>query len=105
MKLFYFYTYFIYKVINKYNLQYIYIFILLKRMPKEKRQSSSASASRKSAGPLFNKELGQHILKNPLVVNGIIDKANLKPTDTVLEVGPGTGNLTVKMLEKVKKVK
>lgn len=73
-------------------------------MPKEKRQSSSASASRKSAGPLFNKDLGQHILKNPLVVNGIIEKASLKPTDTVLEVGPGTGNLTVKMLEKVKKL-
>ncbi|KAH8195063.1 hypothetical protein TruAng_010772 [Truncatella angustata] len=31
-------------------------------------------------------------------------KANLKPTDTVLEIGPGTGNLTVKILEKAKKV-
>ena len=28
----------------------------------------------------------------------------LRNTDTVLEIGPGTGNLTVKMLEKVKKV-
>lgn len=33
----------------------------------------------------------------------IVDKANLKPTDVVLEVGPGTGNLTVRILEKVKK--
>lgn len=28
----------------------------------------------------------------------------LKPTDVVLEVGPGTGNLTVRILEKCKKV-
>lgn len=28
----------------------------------------------------------------------------MRRTDVVLEVGPGTGNLTVKMLEKVKKV-
>ncbi|KAG8819871.1 Dimethyladenosine transferase [Serendipita sp. 400] len=34
----------------------------------------------------------------------IVDKANLKPTDSVLEVGPGTGNLTVRILEKVKHV-
>ncbi|NXQ24022.1 DIM1 transferase, partial [Alaudala cheleensis] len=55
-------------------------------------------------GILFNTGAGQHILKNPLVVNSIIDKAALRRTDVVLEVGPGTGNLTVKMLEKVKKV-
>ncbi|GFO09969.1 rRNA adenine n(6)-methyltransferase, partial [Plakobranchus ocellatus] len=30
--------------------------------------------------------------------------AALRPTDVVLEVGPGTGNMTVKLLEKVKKV-
>ncbi|NXL86775.1 DIM1 transferase, partial [Alectura lathami] len=55
-------------------------------------------------GLLFNTGAGQHILKNPLVVNSIIEKAALRRTDVVLEVGPGTGNLTVKMLEKVKKV-
>ncbi|XP_025891284.1 probable dimethyladenosine transferase [Nothoprocta perdicaria] len=55
-------------------------------------------------GPLFNTGAGQHILKNPLVVNSIVEKAALRRTDVVLEVGPGTGNLTVKMLEKVKKV-
>lgn len=31
-------------------------------------------------------------------------QANLKPTDKVLEVGPGTGNLTVKILDKAKHV-
>ncbi|NXN23672.1 DIM1 transferase, partial [Nycticryphes semicollaris] len=57
-----------------------------------------------SSGILFNTGAGQHILKNPLVVNSIIEKAALRRTDVILEVGPGTGNLTVKMLEKVKKV-
>ncbi len=49
-------------------------------------------------------DLGQHILKNPLVVKSIIDKSGIKPSDTVLEIGPGTGNLTVKLLEAAKKV-
>ena len=51
----------------------------------------------------FNKDFGQHILKNPLVAQGIVDKADLKPSDTVLEVGPGTGNLTVRILEQARK--
>ncbi|KAJ1923734.1 Dimethyladenosine transferase [Tieghemiomyces parasiticus] len=55
-------------------------------------------------GPLFNKDLGQHILKNPLVATSIVDKAGVKATDTVVEVGPGTGNLTVRILERAKKV-
>ncbi|VDD91141.1 unnamed protein product [Enterobius vermicularis] len=52
----------------------------------------------------FNTDKGQHILKNPGVVNAIIEKSALKSTDTVFEVGSGTGNLTVKILEKANKV-
>ncbi|KAK2193939.1 hypothetical protein NP493_4g02015 [Ridgeia piscesae] len=52
----------------------------------------------------FKTDLGQHILKNPLVVASMVEKAALRPTDVVLEIGPGTGNMTVKLLEKVKKV-
>ncbi|KAI0472884.1 S-adenosyl-L-methionine-dependent methyltransferase [Xylariaceae sp. FL0804] len=52
----------------------------------------------------FNKDFGQHILKNPGIAEAIVTKANLKPTDVVLEVGPGTGNLTVKILEQARKV-
>lgn len=52
----------------------------------------------------FSKDFGQHILKNPGIAEAIVNKAYLKPTDTVLEVGPGTGNLTVKILEQAKKV-
>ncbi|XP_062468273.1 probable dimethyladenosine transferase isoform X1 [Pezoporus occidentalis] len=68
-----------------------------KRLRQERREGGAS-------GVLFNTGAGQHILKNPLVVNSIIEKAALRRTDVILEVGPGTGNLTVKMLEKVKKV-
>lgn len=76
---------------------------------KMSKIAPGASVSKKpsassTVAPLFNKDLGQHILKNPLVANGIVEKANLQSSDTVLEIGPGTGNLTVRMLEKAKKV-
>ena len=52
----------------------------------------------------FLKSRGQHILKNPAVVNAIVEKAGVKPTDVVLEIGPGTGNLTLRLLERAKAV-
>ena len=55
-------------------------------------------------GIQFNTNLGQHILKNPLIVQSMVEKAALRPTDTVLEIGPGTGNMTAKLLERCKKV-
>lgn len=56
------------------------------------------------SGILFNKDFGQHILKNPMVITSMLEKAALRPTDVILEIGPGTGNMTVKMLEQAKKV-
>lgn len=56
------------------------------------------------SGILFNKDFGQHILKNPMIITSMLEKAALRPTDVILEIGPGTGNMTIKMLEKVKKV-
>lgn len=56
------------------------------------------------SGIQFNKDFGQHILKNPLIITSMLDKAGLRPTDVALEIGPGTGNMTVKMLDRVKKV-
>ena len=59
-----------------------------------------------SANGIFkmNTDIGQHVLKNPGVAQAIVDKAGLKQSDIVLEVGPGSGNLTVKILEQSKKV-
>ncbi|XP_075871212.1 dimethyladenosine transferase [Nelusetta ayraudi] len=74
-------------------------------MPKVKAEKKSRQHQEVAKqGIMFNTGIGQHILKNPLVVNAIIDKSALRPTDVVLEVGPGTGNMTVKLLEKAKKV-
>ncbi|KAK6360525.1 Dimethyladenosine transferase [Orbilia blumenaviensis] len=66
----------------------------------------AASAAAKVAHNIFkmNKDIGQHILINPGIVDRIIDKAALKQSDVVLEVGPGTGNLTMKILENARKV-
>jgi len=52
----------------------------------------------------MNKGFGQHLLVNTRVLDAIIEKSQLKSTDTVLEIGPGTGNLTMRLLQKVKKV-
>ena len=57
-----------------------------------------------AAGPIADKSKGQHFLANPLVVNGIVAKAKLKGTDVVLEIGPGTGNMTMKLLDAAKRV-
>ncbi|KAK6090782.1 hypothetical protein P3W45_000027 [Vairimorpha bombi] len=54
--------------------------------------------------PKFNKDLGQHILKNMGAIDTILEKAKIKSTDIILEIGGGTGNLTMKMLPKCKKV-
>ncbi|VDN36601.1 unnamed protein product [Dibothriocephalus latus] len=68
------------------------------------KKSKDAVGGVKAGGIRFQRDKGQHILKNPLVVQSIVDKAGIKPIDTVMEVGSGTGNLTVKLLEKAKKV-
>ncbi|CAI8588643.1 unnamed protein product [Vicia faba] len=52
----------------------------------------------------FHKSKGQHILTNPRILDTIVRKSAINPTDTVLEIGPGTGNLTLKLLEASHKV-
>ena len=47
----------------------------------------------------FYKSRGQHILINPRILDTIVRRSAINPTDTVLEIGPGTGNLTMKLLE------
>jgi 18S rRNA (adenine1779-N6/adenine1780-N6)-dimethyltransferase len=82
------------------------------KFKNEKKNKAGATSSpyekaAKATNNVFKfntSDYGQHILKNPGVADAIVQKANIKPTDVVLEVGPGTGNLTVRMLEKAKKV-
>ncbi len=48
--------------------------------------------------------LGQHFLKARFALHTLVHAARIAPTDTVLEVGPGTGNLTTVLLANAKRV-
>ncbi len=50
------------------------------------------------------KSLGQNFLINPRVAEHMVLESNISKKDTVLEVGPGTGNLTKYLLARAKKV-
>lgn len=50
------------------------------------------------------KELGQHWLKDRLVLADIAECAELTKEDTVLEIGPGLGTLTSELLNRAGKV-
>lgn len=47
-----------------------------------------------------NKSLGQHWLRDRMVLAHIADCAELTPDDTVLEIGPGLGTLTSELLRR-----
>ena len=47
---------------------------------------------------------GQNFLIDEKVLEEIVDSANLKSSDVVLEVGPGMGVLTKELAKRVKKV-
>lgn len=47
---------------------------------------------------------GQNFLVNENIYDEIVAAADLKPDDTVLEIGPGLGFLTMKLAKKVKRV-
>ena len=50
------------------------------------------------------KGLGQHFLVDPQAVAKIVDSAEIAEHDTVLEVGPGPGTLTLHLAQRAKRV-
>ncbi|MFH0739610.1 MAG: 16S rRNA (adenine(1518)-N(6)/adenine(1519)-N(6))-dimethyltransferase RsmA [bacterium] len=50
------------------------------------------------------KKFGQNFLISETVLNKIIETANIKPTDTILEIGPGLGVLTFELAKRASKV-
>src|SRR5689334_6723443 len=54
----------------------------------------NAAALLKRYGLRAHKGLGQNFLQDPLALEKIISAAEVRPTDTVLEIGPGLGSLT-----------
>lgn len=51
-----------------------------------------------------NKKLGQNFLINDDVIEKIISSANIEQNDIIIEIGPGLGTLTKRLLEKAGKV-
>jgi len=51
-----------------------------------------------------SKRLGQNFLIDKNVLQKIIEAAKLKPTDIILEIGPGLGILTIELAKRVRKV-
>ena len=47
----------------------------------------------------IKKQLGQNFLKNPEVVTKIIEAAEIKADDKIIEIGPGTGILTEALIK------
>eukprot|EP00397_Hematodinium_sp_SG-2012_P034922 GEMP01037503.1.p1 GENE.GEMP01037503.1~~GEMP01037503.1.p1 ORF type:complete len:340 (+),score=72.78 GEMP01037503.1:110-1129(+) len=72
------------------------------RHPNRNRENRMAS------GPMMvlplEKKHGQHLLKNPGILDKIVLASDLKPSDIVFEIGPGTGNLTMMLLAQAKTV-
>ncbi len=54
-----------------------------------------------SFGGRPKKSLGQNFLKSKRILALIVDVAQIAPDDVVLEIGPGKGALTAKLLEKI----
>ncbi|HEX6265879.1 MAG TPA: rRNA adenine dimethyltransferase family protein, partial [Burkholderiales bacterium] len=50
------------------------------------------------------KRFGQHFLHDARVLARIVDALGLLPGDFVVEIGPGEGALTYRLLEKVKRL-
>lgn len=51
-----------------------------------------------------NKSLGQNFLTNEEVIEKIVESADIKKDELIIEIGPGLGTLTKRLLEKAEKV-
>lgn len=65
-------------------------------------ENTKALLSRYDIRP--SKGLGQNFLINDGLLEKIVESADIKKSDVVLEIGPGIGNLTIRLAEKAAKV-
>jgi 16S rRNA (adenine1518-N6/adenine1519-N6)-dimethyltransferase len=56
------------------------------------------------SNPIPKKSLGQHWLNDQATLRAIVAAAGIKPTDVVLEIGPGLGTLTKELVAVAKHV-
>ncbi len=80
-------------------------------MPKKRNMpgidygnSANTGAYLRSKGFRVKKNYGQNFLTDESVLSDIADASGVTEEDTVLEIGPGTGNLTRLLAERAKKV-
>ncbi|EZG69274.1 putative dimethyladenosine transferase [Gregarina niphandrodes] len=78
---------------------------VLKKGKGEKVRSQEDGSKKGKMTMKLEKKHGQHLLKNPGIVKKIIEAADIKKSDVVLEIGPGTGNLTMKLCGLARKVR
>lgn len=60
--------------------------------------------SKNHGGLPAKKSLGQHFLADATYADRIVEAAHLKPTDVVLEIGPGPGVLTRRLVQQAGRV-
>jgi 16S rRNA (adenine1518-N6/adenine1519-N6)-dimethyltransferase len=64
----------------------------------------NAAAILKRHGLRANKSLGQNFLQDSFALEKIVAAAEIQPTDTILEIGPGLGSLTRYLAASAKQV-
>jgi 16S rRNA (adenine1518-N6/adenine1519-N6)-dimethyltransferase len=70
------------------------------------RSGSTSTSSRRFAAPKprAKKRFGQHFLSDRTLLSRIADAAEIRPSDTVIEIGPGLGSLTEVLAERAARV-
>ena len=71
----------------------------LKFNQKSGKKCSKKSKNRENQNLKNNKSLGQHWLRDRVVLDRIAEEAEIKNGDFVLEIGPGLGTLTSSLLK------
>ena len=71
----------------------------LKFNQKSGKKFSKKSKNRENSNLKNNKSLGQHWLRDRIILDGIAEEAEIKNGDFVLEIGPGLGTLTSSLLK------
>ena len=71
----------------------------LKFNQKSDKKFSKKSKNSENSNLKNNKSLGQHWLRDRVVLDGIAEEAGIKNGDFVLEIGPGLGTLTSSLLK------
>ncbi|MGH2599704.1 MAG: rRNA adenine N-6-methyltransferase family protein, partial [Dehalococcoidia bacterium] len=66
-------------------------------MPRRSRPQPARPRLKLPARP--RKSLGQHFLTDATILDRIVRESDVGPEDTVIEIGPGTGELTAHLVQ------